>query len=381
VSEAWPAIKIKEFEHVVTGPKSLLRVNGEAPRRREPGHRPALVIDDGNKEHRFSPLPAPPDDGRTLRAAYAVASGLVRSARAYWLEHENGKRTNLPVPEAGIARMTSGQPPIDSDADLPDAYEETRRLEQRISELEEVHARELRNAVQRTSEAEQRVLQAEEQAAAAQRGERSQAEQLARASAHTEALTANLAGLEQTVQSLRGQLSVAERELARAAAAREPLERELTELRGARKRLEREFDHARDQLRVMTNERDESVRQAAAYDGIAVKARERATHAESEHQKSVAALQELEIWRAELERRLAATTSELGAVKAAHEADQRDLNRMRDGLVGANRPSPGLIGDGHESDSSSETLAAQAVEIQRLAAEVASLQARAGQTD
>jgi hypothetical protein len=330
VSEAWPAIKISEFEHVVTGATSLLRVSGQGPRRREPGHRPVLVIDDGIKEHRFSALPAPPDTGRTLRAAYAVPSGLVRNARSYWLQHDDGKRTNLSVPETGVARMGADQPAAAIDADLPDAYEETRRLEQRILELEEVHARELRDAARKTSEAEQRVFQADEQVNAARQHERSLAEQLSRATADAEQLRARVTEADQTTEVLRAQVASAEREVSQARATREPLERELEELRAARKSLQRELDHARDQLRVMTNERDEFSRQATAFDGLAVKARERAARAESEHQKSSAALQELEIWRGELERRLAATTSELGAAKAAHEADQRELERLRE---------------------------------------------------
>ena len=98
--------------------------------------------------------------------------------------------------------------------------------------------------------------------------------------------------------------------------------------------LEHELDQARDQLRIMTFERDELSRQAAAFDGIAVKTRERAVRAEAEHQKSAAALRELETWRAELERRLAATTTELGATKAGREADARELDRLREALPG-----------------------------------------------
>jgi hypothetical protein len=380
VSEAWPAIKINEFEHVVTGSASLLRVSGQGPRRREPGHRPALVIDDGIKEHRFSPLSAPPDEGRTLRAAYAVPTGLVRNARAYRLEHESGKRTNLPVPEAGVARMGIDQPIPESDADLPDAYEETRRLERRILELEEVHARELREAGRKATEADQHVRAADEQVSAAQRRERSLAEQLARTTAETEALSVRARDIEQSTQTLRAQLAVAEREAAQARANNEPLQRELEELRAARKRLDREVDHARDQLRIMTGERDELSRQAAAFDGIAVKARDRASHAEGELRKASAALQELEIWRGELERRLAATTTELGAVKAARDADQRELERLRETMVGARVPSdgPGQHAGGLDN---SETLAAQAAEIERLAAEVAALRSRAAHAD
>ena len=79
----------------------------------------------------------------------------------------------------------------------------------------------------------------------------------------------------------------------------------------------------------MTFERDEFSRQAAAFDGVAVKARERAVQAEAANEKATAALHELQIWRGELERRLAETTSELGAARAARETDERELMRLR----------------------------------------------------
>jgi signal recognition particle GTPase len=130
----------------------------------------------------------------------------------------------------------------------------------------------------------------------------------------------------------------------------------------------------------MTNERDEFSRQSEAFDGIAVKARERASRAEREHQKAASMLQELEIWRAELERRLAATTTELGAAKAAREADQRELERMHEALVAADVRSGERDRHGGAVDNSA-TVAAQAAEIERLAAEVAVLRARAAQLD
>lgn len=380
MSDAWQGIKVEEFEHVTAGSKALLRLSGRGRRGRAPGHRPVLVIADGLKEHRFSPLPAPPDHNRNLRAAYAVSAGLVRHARSYWLEHDNGKRTNLPVPTAGVGRMTADLVPAEIDADLPDTYEETRRLEQRIRELEEVHARELRDAARRTAEAEQRVVRAEEQAAAAERRERSMADQLARARGETDAATTRAAEAEQTAQSLRTQLAAAQREVFQAAAAREPLERELAELRAANRTLEREFEQARANLRVLTSERDELSRQATAFDEIAVKTRERATRAESEQRKSAELLQELETWRGELERRLAATTTELGVVKAARDAHERELERLRGETAGAGGRVPGLDRAGPDRESS-ETLAAQAAEIERLAAEVASLRARTGRAD
>ena len=377
VSEAWPAIKIKAFEHVVTGPSSsLLRISGLGPRRREPGPRPALVVDDGTNLRRFLPLPAPADLGRTLRAAYAVPPGLVRNARAYWLDHEDGGRTKLSAPEPGVARLADGGELPAPDVDIPDAYDEVRRLEQRIVELEEVHARDIRDAISKTNEAEARVAAAEERAAAAEHRERLTADRQAAADAQTEDLTQQMAEHGRTSQALQARLASVERELSQASASIEPLKRELAEVRGARKSLEREVDTARDRLRLLTSERDELSRQATAFDAVAVKARERAAHAEAAHQKSSAALQELEIWRAELERRLAATTSELGAVRAAREADERELARLRASQPAGELYVGGPTSDLTENDDQAETLAAQAAEIERLSAELAWMRAR-----
>ncbi|MEO6858837.1 MAG: hypothetical protein ABI323_09645 [Solirubrobacteraceae bacterium] len=377
MSEAWPAIKIKEFEHVVTGPSSsLLRINGQGPRRREPGPRPALVIDDGTKLRHFPALPAPADSGRTLRAAYSVPPGLVRNARAYWLDHEDGARTKLPAPEPGVARLLDGDSELPApDVDIPDAYDEVRRLEQRILELEEVHARDRREAISRANEAGARVAAAEEQAAAAERRERLAADRRAAADAQTKALTQQMAEAARTSQSLQARLASVERELAQASASIEPLKREVLELRAARKSLERELDTARDRVRLLTSERDELSRQASAFDAVAVKARERASHAEAAHQKSSSTLQELEVWRAELERRLASTTSELGAVRAAREADGRELARLRGQPVGELHVGVSTS-DLPEHDDRAQTLAAQAAEIERLAAELAWMRAR-----
>ncbi len=378
MSDAWPAIKIREFEHVVTGPSSaLLRITGQGPRRREPGRRPALVIDDGTKQRRFAPLHAPADSGRTLRAAYAVPPGLVRNARAYWLEHEAGGRTKLSAPEPGVARLVDGGGEIpSSDADIPDAYDEVRRLEQRILELEELHARDLREAISKTNEAGARVAAAEERAAAAEHRERLAANRQATAEGQAETLTQQMAEQARMSQSLQARLASVERELAQTNASIEPLKREAVELRAARRSLDREVDTARDRVRLLTSERDELSRQASAFDAVAVKARERAAHAESAHQKSSAALQELEVWRGELERRLAATTSELGALRAAREADQRELARLRGAQpVGELQVGPSAA-ELPEHDDQAQTLAAQAAEIERLAAELAWMRTR-----
>ena len=128
----------------------------------------------------------------------------------------------------------------------------------------------------------------------------------------------------------KARIQTLERDLAECRGRRvRRFQREVDKLRGRQATLERELDKARDQLRIMTFERDELSRQAAAFDGVAVKARERAVLAEAANEKATAALHELQIWRGELERRLAETTSELGAARAARETDERELMRLR----------------------------------------------------
>jgi hypothetical protein len=56
---------------------------------------------------------------------------------------------------------------------------------------------------------------------------------------------------------------------------------------------------------------------------------------EASNEQMAATLRELEMWRSELERCLAATTSELATAKADREADQRELQRLRDALAEA----------------------------------------------
>lgn len=193
-----------------------------------------------------------------------------------------------------------------------------------------------------------------------------------------EPLQRRVVELEQALGVREARIESLELELADSAPdhpAHEGLENEVAKLRTRQSSLERELDHARDELRIMTFERDELSRQAAAFDGVAVKARERAALAEAANEKSAATLSELQTWRGELERRLAETTSELGAARAAREADERELARLRASLAegprGGADPLPSANGGDHTA-----TVTAQAQEIERLAAELASLRAR-----
>jgi predicted nucleic acid-binding Zn-ribbon protein len=416
VTDAWQSIKLREFEYVVTGPETcLLRVSGRASWRRGSERRPILLLQHDESERRFEPLRAPSDRGGTLRVAYAVPAALVTPSSHFWLEHQNGARTELPPPEEGVARTKrlSGPPsvapevpePVAPEAfeplapepleplapealdpviprelaaasavELLHARERVSTLEARVAELERARASDLLASNEAGGAAQARADAAEKQAEAAR-------DEAVRAAAAAKSLEERNAEAEQTAQSLMAKVASLEQELADVAPARELLEREVEETRARRVSLERELDQARDQLRLMTSDRDELSRQAAAFDGIAVKARERATRAETEYEKTSATLQELETWRGELERRLAETTSELGAARAAREADERELHRLRSAMAdnkmgGGRRPGNGA----DAADDAAQTVAAQAEEIERLAAELAVLRARTART-
>jgi predicted nucleic acid-binding Zn-ribbon protein len=417
VTDAWQSIKLREFEYVVTGPETcLLRVSGRASWRRGSERRPILLLAHGESEHRFEPLRAPSDRGGSLRAAYAVPSSLVTPSSHFWLERQNGARTELPTPEEGVARTKrlSGPPPVVTEVpepvatapvapelvapepvtpeafepmalDAPDpvitrelaaaseiellhARELVSRLEARVAELERTQASDLLASNEAGAVSQKRADAAEKQAEAAR-------DEALRAVATAESLEQRNAEAEQTAQSLMAKVASLEQELANVAPARELLEREVEETRSRRVSLERELDQARDQLRLMTSERDELSRQAAAFDAIAVKARDRATRAEADYENTHATLQELETWRGELERRLAETTSELGAARAAREADERELHRLRSAM--ADNEVGLRAGNGADAaDDTAQTVAVQAEEIERLAAELAILRAR-----
>lgn len=309
-------------------------------------------------EARFHPLRAPADRRGIMRAAYAVPTALIADGGRTWLELADGGRIDLPEPVEGAARrrdvegvgdelleeMSPEGPsaaaavppsPFDSGADeLDRAHAEIRRLVERVHALE---------------------------------------------SARDEDHGPSASSTDGTEQA-RARIDALERELAAQAPARDAMRAEIANLQASRSSLERELDQARDQLRIMTFERDELERQAQAFDGVAVKARERAAAAEAASEKATAALNELQIWRGELERRLADTTSQLGAMRAAREADERELARLRDALSeherrGGREPNGAAI-----TTSDDELVSMQAQEIQRLAAEVAELRSRSARS-
>lgn len=392
--EPWSAIKVAEFEFAVISPaEAILRVRGKWRRRRDAANRPAMVVHDSAQEHRFSAIASPADRGRGLRAAYAVPLELVKEAHAFALELDSGARINLPIPEPGQARLT--REAASEDGLTPGAR---RRQELLIGELEENHAVALEEAEKRVAvaleEAQKRVAAAEDRAAEAQqqtaaaqreaaqaresaaeveRGQQGLSHRFTESQASVESLLARVAELEESERTLRAKLSETEGRLNEALGSRQPLEVELDRLRSTRSHLESQLEEARDQVHLITMERDELSRQATAYDEVAVKARERAQRAEEAHAKSSSALEEIQVWRGELQRRLAAMTTELRTAQDARETDQRELNRLRTRL--AEHDEADLGRDAVDTDSA-QALTDQAAEIERLAAELAALRAQ-----
>jgi DNA repair exonuclease SbcCD ATPase subunit len=390
-------MRLTEFEHVVTGPtQSLLRVCGQTPPEDAPGPRPVLVIETAAGEARFHPLRSPDDLRGVLRAAYAVPTALITGGAGCWLETSGGGRVELPAPVVGAGRLRDEEQLADqllaesmlrdepgpgfgpaevSEADLPstqasspgvardpadalhEAEAQIRSLAQTVTELERARDDDRRVAAAAIAQADTRAQSAEEREAAA----------IARAE-----------DAEQAAQFAQSRVAALEAELASQAPAREALREEIADLRSRRQSLEREMDQSRDQLRLMTFERDELARQAAAFDEVAVKARERATAAEAANERATSTLDELQVWRAELERRLAETTTELGALRARRDADERELDRLRSAMGEEERRGGPPAGNGADSEGGEHDLVTmQAQEIQRLAAEVAELRSRA----
>jgi DNA repair exonuclease SbcCD ATPase subunit len=456
VTDAWRSIKIRQFEHVIAGPSTaLLRVSGKPPRRRDGLQRPTLLADDGSDVHRFAAIPSPPDPRGVLRAAYSVPTDVMKPDTVFSLELSDGWVIALPSPTPGPGRLRQGatsQQKADSaaaapgreseakprarsaherraatidqlaelsaalaqaeqaggeqeagrtaaEAELEQSRQQLGALERRIAELEA----EAGEAAERLSAAQVQATEAGERAelATAQASERADAAAQEAIVAHdlSESLELRNAELDKSIRELQERIRSLERDVATAVEARAELEGEIAALRQARARSQQELEQALDAVRMMTFERDELSRQAAAFDAVAVKARDRATEAEAANEGSAAALEELQTWRAELERRLTATTTELETAQTKCREYEHELKRLQGELAEseakfelaraqietlnaklAARATPDGV-----PDAPAPPVTDQSAELQRMAAELAALRAApataTGQTD
>ncbi len=342
-----PAMVLEEFEHVLAAPgTALLRVLAHRPPQRDSDQRPTLLAADGETVHRFAPLPAPADPSGTLRAAYPVPLPVLGPQSSYALELAGGGIVDLPTPTPGSRRVA---------------------LRARRNQDREAADRIEREALQTAGT----LADADATLADAASGAAASAREAAAAQALAATLGVRVTDLEAGVLEQVERNDALERGVADTERERSRLEHELSTAQAARARLEHELDHARDGLKVMTAECDELTRQVDAHDAVAIKARERARHAEDARNDVAAALRELETWPAELERRLTETTTELGVVNEARQEAEREVKDLAAALVDARATVKGLRGELEAAQASAHNAN---VEVVRLTAEA---QARA----
>ena len=374
-------MKIKQVELVGIGSSgALLRVSGTAPRRKGVGgRRPQLIVTGADAIAAvFEALPAPPDERGVLRAAYSVPATAVGEGATFALRLQDGAQARLPAPIRGASLPGPPAPPAVPAAPASEpapvrdpGYEDRMRADAAEQRAAEAEARALA-AERRTAEAETRAFAAEQRAAEAET-------RAAAAEQHTAAIETQIeqrvadgraharaeadARAAEAAASLRQRLTDLEESDRRREAEARSLSLEVESLRASRASRERELRDALDSVRKMTFERDELTRQAEAFDGVATKARERAAQAEAAYAQSSSRLQELEIWRGELERRLADTTTELGAARTRIREDESELAAIRDELlrVRAGAPPAPL------QQSNGPSSAAARVDLQQLA--------------
>ncbi|HEX5922618.1 MAG TPA: hypothetical protein VFY45_02220, partial [Baekduia sp.] len=124
-----PRFEVQSFEQVPAGPGTvLLRIAGRwvgPSRERLP--MPLLLLDDGRRTHRLSPLPGPEDaaplvgpEGPPWRAAFSAPAEVVASARvAFALQAGRGQITDLPRPTARGGRPVPVAPPPEAVVEEP----------------------------------------------------------------------------------------------------------------------------------------------------------------------------------------------------------------------------------------------------------------------
>jgi hypothetical protein len=322
MSDAWRVASITSFEQVPVGPATaLLRVSAtSAFRAQEDDGRPMLVADDGHDVSRFVSVPAPLDEGGVLRCAYPVPIAVVTAETVFSLEFTDGLVIALPDPTTGPARLQrpSGQPAAPTVAVAAVGEERRTELAPKLIELSEELAsvrhevEHLRGEAELGQAARARILHLHLEAVEAS-AELHAVRDLAALAAAAPGVAVPVAD---EARGAAERVLAANRERDAALEAQRAAEESVEPLRAGAVRMEGQLLELRGQVHKMSLERDESRRQASAFDAVAVKARARAEEATAEHQKSSARLAELETWAAELERRLAETTTQLAEARA-----------------------------------------------------------------
>jgi chromosome segregation ATPase len=361
VSELPLKIELELFEQVRAAPETdLLRVALRVTGGSGPVGRPTLLLELGDRAQRRLPILAPPDIEGVLRAAYAVAANRLTDKTKFALEFEGGAIVDLPTPIPGQARAGREEVAAQADGSPRDSSRtkaelrselDVAREQAAIAQSREIEfaalaieagsaASELQAECERLSalNAELDVPPPDDSALveAAQTARRQAEERAADAISVAATARQRTAELEARATELEGAAAEAaervtglEWAVADAERVNGSLEHDLASVREVLTQRDQALAHARDELRIMTVERDELTRQVAAYDGVAMKARERAKHADEASAASASALNELQSWRTDLERRLAETTAELASSRSARQAAETEVRSLR----------------------------------------------------
>ena len=310
MSDAWRPSSITGFEQVPVGRSTvLLRVTaapapradaGPAPRGDAgpppgPGTgapRPTLVADDGHVVNHFAAIPSPPDRDDVLRAAYSVPARVVHRDAVFSLELADGSVIALADPWPGAARVDrqAVDPPP---ADLPPAAADSGAVPA---------------PNERRSELQPKITE----------------------------LTGELAEVRHESRALRSTAAAARARTAHARARARHLHLQAAETSAELQAL-RDLVAAQDgdeRLRAAAGERVETG-QAGGGAEQSVESVQAERGAGAEHEQAAARLSELEIWSAELERRLAETTTQLATALSAAASDESELRRLRGQLADA----------------------------------------------
>lgn len=328
MSDAWHSVKIKQFEHVMVGPSiALLRVAAKPRRKAAAKRRPTLVADDGHVVLRFAAIPSPPDVG-VLRAAYSVPAEVITPDTVFSLELGDVFVVSLPTPTPGAARLgaeTSADRPPDplalAGAALEHAADERRwEVTSKLSQLSAALGEFQRAAAEdKSARASAEAAQAAAEAAADRA--RGEARALADRVAQLEAERDDRVAEAQRDGGRRVAELLAETERRTAAAQAQAAGR----VAEARAEADRRVAEAEAALQQRLSDVELSIQEYQA----------RAEAQDRELEQSAATLNELEIWRGELERRLTATTTELGAARGRLQEDEQQLERLRGQLADA----------------------------------------------
>ena len=230
------SIELEHFEQVEAAPgTALLRVAAKAALGVSADVAPTLVIDDGARVHRITPIPAPPAPDGLLRVAYSVPFVLLGARPTFALQLSDGGLIRLPPP-ARSSRLVAPRSEATDELERRLRTEQNRRAqaERQAAEAAEAAAQ----AVSRLEELDlqQRAARAEHAELVARLGREADAlSRLERAVTERDTL---LAGRDKDLAELKAALRQARDERAQHQQRAEELDRAIEEMRAEMRRLE-----------------------------------------------------------------------------------------------------------------------------------------------